>query len=80
MSSDDQFRLEITAQADPSYSLDTIENTAQVSTLGSESYYSNNESMVITQVIHPVIPAPWAIVLGSIGLGLVDWLERRSTV
>ncbi|MHC4425302.1 MAG: hypothetical protein ACYSYV_04295 [Planctomycetota bacterium] len=43
---------------------------------GSESFVNNGEYKPPTEVI----PAPGAVILGSIGIGCVNWLRRRRTL
>ena len=47
-----------------------------IDVIGSGSEYTS----VIGTITHECIPAPGAIVLGSIGIGLVGWLRRRRTL
>ncbi|MHC4744268.1 MAG: hypothetical protein ACYS8Z_20320 [Planctomycetota bacterium] len=72
------FLINLTARVDPSYSLDTIENRALIECEPIESNYDNNESTVITRVIHPTIPAPGAALLAGIGAAIVGCSRRRN--
>jgi hypothetical protein len=47
---------------------------------GSESFINNGEYIPPTEPPGAVIPAPGAVLLGSIGIGVVGWLRRRRTL
>lgn len=55
----------------------TSETTVTVSFAGSGS---DTRGMLLDNVSLARIPAPGAIVLGSLGVGLVGWLRRRRTL
>ncbi|MBN1505207.1 MAG: hypothetical protein JW955_00075 [Sedimentisphaerales bacterium] len=43
-------------------------------------YYGNNTGELLVNIYQDVIPAPGAILLGSLGIGLVGWLRRRGAM
>lgn len=45
-----------------------------------EGLILTNGSFTIEAVPNDVVPAPGAIVLGSIGIGIIGWLRRRRTL
>ncbi len=60
----------------------TLAQTGAGSTVSFDIYdiYYPNNSGSLTVNIYEVVPAPGAILLGTLGAGLVGWLRRRRTL
>ena len=54
--------------------------TPGIYSLSFEGIGSDNIGMLLDNVSVSVIPAPGAILLGSLGAGLVGWLRRRKSI
>ncbi len=52
---------------------------AIISFASTSSYTVSSDGLLDNVVVNPV-PAPAAVVLGGIGIGLVNWLRRRRTI
>jgi hypothetical protein len=75
----EQFWIYMTVRVDSSCTDDTMVNTARVMCIDPEPIYTNNESTVAISINHSV-PAPGALWLVSVGMGLASWLRKRRTI
>ncbi|UCG59072.1 MAG: hypothetical protein JSU70_06100, partial [Phycisphaerales bacterium] len=65
------------------YSVDLLVRRQSSLTLSFEGYAKgrgDNLGMLLDDVVLERVPAPGAVLLGSIGVGLVGWLRRRRAL